>query len=208
MLSPKHLTLLALVAPLLARHEERSETRDVPGAFPEIVGRSVAMERLFADMAHVACAEINVHILGETGTGKERVAQALHASSPRRRAPFVAVNASSLSDDLFESEMFGHVRGAFTGAVIDRRGYVAEAEGGTLFIDEVTDLTPRAQSKLLRFLTDGEYRRLGESETRRSDSMPPHGGERRSLRSCGLRGLPSRPDVPIERHDPGPASPA
>jgi DNA-binding NtrC family response regulator/tetratricopeptide (TPR) repeat protein len=168
-LGAQHLSLLSLVAPFLARHEERGGFRQEPGAFPGIVGRSAPMESLFAEMARVACAEINVHILGETGTGKERVAQALHARSPRRRGPFVAVNASSLSDDLFESEMFGHVRGAFTGAVLDRRGYVAEAEGGTLFIDEVTDLSPKAQSKLLRFLTDAEYRRLGESETRRAN---------------------------------------
>ncbi len=168
-LGPEHLGLLSLVAPLLARHEERGEAREERRTFPEIVGRSAPMERLFVAMDRVASAEISVHIMGETGTGKERVAQALHSRSPRGRGPFVAVNASSVSDDLFESEMFGHVRGAFTGAILDRQGYVAEAEGGTLFIDEVTDLSPRAQSKLLRFLTDREYRRLGECGTRRAD---------------------------------------
>jgi two-component system NtrC family response regulator len=165
------LGLLELVAGLLARTRGvAAEELEAPhSAFPEIVARSAAMERLFDEMARVAGSDLFVHVFGETGTGKERVARALHARSPRRRRPFVAVNASSLSDELFESEMFGHVRGAFTGAVADRRGYVMEADGGTLFIDEVTDLSPKGQSKLLRFLTDREFRRVGESETRRAD---------------------------------------
>ncbi len=165
------LGLLELVARLLARfHGAAAEPPQAPrAAFPEIVGRSAAMERLFDEMARVAASDLFIHVFGETGTGKERVARALHAHSPRRHRPFVAVNASSLSDELFESEMFGHVRGAFTGAVADRRGYVVEADRGTLFIDEVTDLSPKGQSKLLRFLTDREFRRLGESETRRAD---------------------------------------
>jgi transcriptional regulator with PAS, ATPase and Fis domain len=120
-------------------------------------------------MALVAASDASAHVFGETGTGKEKVARAVHARSRRAGRPFVALNASTLTDELFESEMFGHVRGAFTGAVADRRGHVAEAEGGTLFLDEVTDLTPRAQAKLLRFLQDREYRRLGESSTRRAD---------------------------------------
>jgi two-component system NtrC family response regulator len=165
------LGLLDLLARLLARSRggAAEEPTAPPVAFPEIVGRSPVMERLFGEMAKVAGSDLAVHVFGETGTGKERVARALHTHSPRRHRPFVAVNASSLSDELFESEMFGHVRGAFTGAVADRRGYVMEAEGGTLFIDEVTDLSPKGQSKLLRFLTDKEFRRLGESEMRRAD---------------------------------------
>jgi DNA-binding NtrC family response regulator len=97
------------------------------------------------------------------------VAEALHRHSPRAAGPFVAVNASSLSDELFESEMFGHVRGSFTGAVGDREGFVAAAQGGTLFLDEVTDLSPRAQAKLLRFLERREYRRVGENRLRQAD---------------------------------------
>lgn len=135
-------------------------------AFPEIVGGCPAMEDLFRQMERLAGAQIAVHIVGETGTGKEVVAQALHRRSPRRDKPFVAINASTLSDELFEAEMFGHARGAFTGAVAERTGHVAEAEGGTLFIDEVADLTPRAQAKLLRLLQEREYRRLGETRTR------------------------------------------
>lgn len=136
--------------------------------FPELIGHGPAMQALFAEMARVTDSELAVHIFGETGTGKERVAVAIHRRSRRAGGPFVAVNASSLSDELFEAEMFGHVRGAFTGAVSAREGYVARAEGGTLFIDEVADLTPRGQAKLLRFVQEKEYRRVGETETRRA----------------------------------------
>jgi DNA-binding NtrC family response regulator len=137
--------------------------------FPELVGRGPAMQALFADMSRVTDTEVSVHVFGETGTGKEKVAVAIHRRSRRGGGPFVAVNASSLSDELFEAEMFGHVRGAFTGAVATREGYVARAEGGTLFFDEVAELTSRGQAKLLRFVQEKEYRRLGESETRRAN---------------------------------------
>jgi transcriptional regulator with AAA-type ATPase domain/tetratricopeptide (TPR) repeat protein len=139
------------------------------GAFPEILGRCEAMRALFEEMARVAPSEIAIHITGETGTGKERVAEALHRRSRRANGPFVAVNASSLGDELFEAEMFGHARGAFTGATAAREGYVAAAEGGTLFIDELADLSPRAQAKLLRLFQEREYRRVGENEVRRAD---------------------------------------
>jgi two-component system response regulator HydG len=108
-------------------------------------------------------------VYGETGTGKEQVARAIHASSPRAARPFVAVNSAAVSDELFDSEFFGHVRGSFTGAVATREGYVATAHGGTLFIDEVADLSPRGQVKLLRFLQEKEYRRVGETELRHAD---------------------------------------
>jgi DNA-binding NtrC family response regulator len=151
-----------------------SAGRDVPrapenAAFPELVGRGPAMQALFAEMARVTDSEVSVHIYGETGTGKERVATAIHRRSRRGAGPFVAINASSLSDELFESELFGHVRGAFTGAVSAREGYVARAEGGTLLIDEVAELTPRGQAKLLRFVQEKEYRRVGETEIRRAN---------------------------------------
>ncbi len=137
-----------------------------PPRFPEIVGRSEGLEILFEQMARAAGTLLPVHVFGETGTGKEKVALALHRHSSVARGPFVAVNASSLSDELFEAEMFGHARGAFTGAVVERRGHVAEADGGSLFIDEVADLSARGQAKLLRFLQSGEYRRVGETQTR------------------------------------------
>jgi DNA-binding NtrC family response regulator len=143
------------------------EVREV--AVAGLVGESAAMKSLFEAIDRVAQFDLTVHVCGETGTGKERVAQALHQLSARGGRPFVAVNASSLGDDLFESEMFGHLRGSFTGAVGDREGHVAAAEGGSLFLDEITDLSPRAQAKLLRLLEQKEYRRVGESRLRRAD---------------------------------------
>jgi len=137
--------------------------------FPGIVGESAAMAALFVEMERVAALDVAVHVFGETGTGKECVARALHAASSRARAPFVALNAASLSDELFESEMFGHARGAFTGAMSARDGQVAAAEGGTLFLDEVADLTARSQVRLLRFLQEREYRRVGETAPRRAN---------------------------------------
>jgi two-component system response regulator AtoC len=139
------------------------------GAFAGLVGRCAAMLSLVRDARKVAPSPAAVHVQGETGTGKERLARALHLASPRARGPWVAVNASSISDELFESEMFGHVRGAFTGALADRRGYVPEAEGGTLFLDEVTDLSAKGQAKLLRFLQEREYRRVGDPRLHRAD---------------------------------------
>ncbi len=134
-----------------------------------LLGRCPAMVRLRREIVEVGPSELRVHVFGETGTGKELVARALHEASPRARGPLVPVNAAGFSDELFANELFGHARGAFTGAVVAREGYVAEAEGGTLFIDEVGDMTPLAQVRLLRFLESGEYQRLGETGARRAD---------------------------------------
>ncbi len=138
-------------------------------AFAGLVGRCDAMEGLKARIVRIAPSELQVHVCGETGTGKENVARALHALSPRARRPFVAVNVAGFSDELFAAEVFGHARGAYTGAVTARDGYIAEAEGGTLFIDEVGDMSPLAQVRLLRFLQQREYQRLGETALRRAD---------------------------------------
>ena len=169
----RHVALVAEAALLLAPHLRAADSLAMPQAcvkpFPDIVGCCRAMQALFEEMARVAASEVFVHVAGETGTGKGKVAQALHGRSRRRNGPFVAVNASSVSDELFEAEMFGHARGAFTGAVAAREGYVAEAQGGTLFIDEVADLSPRAQAKLLRLLQEREYRRVGESTLRKAN---------------------------------------
>jgi two-component system response regulator HydG len=135
----------------------------------EIVGRCGAIVALRARIAQVAPSELAVHVYGETGTGKEGVARALHALSPRAARAFVPVNAAGFPDELFCSEMFGHARGAFTGATGDREGHVARADRGTLFIDEVADLSPLAQVRLLRFLQEREYVRLGETIPRRAD---------------------------------------
>jgi DNA-binding NtrC family response regulator len=138
-------------------------------AFAGLLGRCPAMERLRRKIAQFGPSDLCIHVFGETGTGKEMVARALHAVSPRARRPLVPVNVAGIADEMLASELFGHVRGAFTGAVTAREGYVAEAEGGTLFIDEVGDMSPQAQKGLLRFLEGGEYRRLGENTLRRAD---------------------------------------
>jgi DNA-binding NtrC family response regulator len=134
-----------------------------------LMGRCGAMEDLRARIAQFAPTDVRVHVFGETGTGKEKVARALHRHSARAARPFVAVNIAGLPDELFASEMFGHVKGAFTGAIADREGYVARADGGTLFVDEVADTTSLAQVRLLRFLQEKEYLRVGETRPRRAD---------------------------------------
>jgi len=139
------------------------------GALAGLVGRCPAIESLRRDVRQLGASDVRVHVFGETGTGKDRVARALHEQSPRASRPFVPVNAAGIGDDLLIAELFGHARGAFTGAVGARDGYVAEAEGGTLFLDEVAELSPLAQARLLRFLQEGEYRRLGESVLRKAD---------------------------------------
>jgi DNA-binding NtrC family response regulator len=142
---------------------------DADTELPGLLGRCEAIRALKGEVARVAESDAFVHLTGETGTGKGRLAEAIHALSRRAAGPFVAVNASGLPDELFEAELFGHARGAFTGAISAREGLVAAAEGGTLFLDEVADLTPRAQAKLLLFLQDLRYRKLGESGQRRAD---------------------------------------
>ena len=128
-----------------------------------LVGRSPAMRELTSRLMRVAQSDATVLVQGESGTGKELVARAVHAHSRRKNKPFVPVNCAAISEALLESELFGHAKGAFTGAVRARRGLFEEADGGTLFIDEVTETTPAFQSKLLRTLQEGEVRRVGES---------------------------------------------
>ena len=139
------------------------------GSLPELIGESSVMKALRRDIARVAPWDATVYIHGETGVGKEVVARAVHASSRRRGGRWVAFNAAAVSDELFESELFGHAKGAFTGAFTAREGYVARADGGTLFIDEIGDLSARAQAKLLRFLELREYNPVGDSRPRRAD---------------------------------------
>jgi DNA-binding NtrC family response regulator len=127
------------------------------------------MEHLRRKIGKLGPSDLWVHLFGETGTGKENVARALHELSARSRRPFVAVNAAGFTDELLVAELFGHTRGAFTGAVAAREGYVAQAEGGTLFVDEVAEMSPVTQARLLRFLEQKEYQRLGETETRHAD---------------------------------------
>ena len=131
------------------------------GSFEQLLGESAAMQRLYGQLTQVADSEASVLITGESGTGKELVARALHQRSRRHDKPFVAVNCAALPDTLLESELFGHVKGAFTDARADRKGLFAEAEGGTLLLDEIGELPLAMQAKLLRALEENKVRPVG-----------------------------------------------
>lgn len=136
-------------------------------SFQNIIGNSPEMHETFRIMRHAASSESNVLITGESGTGKELVARAIHSNSVRARKKFVTVNCGAIPEGLIESELFGHIRGAFTGAVSDKKGLVEEADRGTLFLDEVGELAPPLQVKLLRVLQEGEFLRVGDTQPRR-----------------------------------------
>jgi two-component system, NtrC family, response regulator HydG len=139
------------------------------GRLGRMVGSSPAMLKLYEAIRMVAATEANVVIEGETGTGKELVAREIHESGARSSRPMVVVNCGALPETLIEAELFGHIKGAFTGATSDRAGRFEEADGGTLFLDEVGELPPAAQVKLLRAVQEGEISRVGESRVRRVD---------------------------------------
>ncbi|MDY0012389.1 MAG: nitrogen regulation protein NR(I) [Rhodocyclaceae bacterium] len=128
---------------------------------PEILGQAQSMQEVFRAIGRLSQSHATVLINGESGTGKELVARALHRHSPRRDAPFIAINTAAIPRDLLESELFGHERGAFTGAAGQRRGRFEQAEGGTLFLDEIGDMPSELQTRLLRVLSDGNYYRVG-----------------------------------------------
>ncbi|NOZ84748.1 MAG: PAS domain S-box protein [Deltaproteobacteria bacterium] len=139
------------------------EKRD---SFFGLIGRSMSMQKIFKLIEQLSESEATVLITGESGTGKELVARAIHKSSPRKAGAFVTVNCAAIPENLLESELFGHKKGAFTGAVNDRLGRVAKAEGGTLFLDEIGELPLTLQAKLLRLLQERTYERVGDDETR------------------------------------------
>ncbi|HEX8254284.1 MAG TPA: sigma 54-interacting transcriptional regulator, partial [Thermoanaerobaculia bacterium] len=153
----------------LLEQEEESARPARAGAIDGIVGQSPAIREVESLVALVARRDVPVCILGESGTGKELVARAIHRQSPRRQKQFTAVNCAALPENLIESELFGHVRGAFTGADRDRAGLIETTEGGTLFLDEIGELPLPAQAKLLRFLQEGEFRRVGDTVNRSAD---------------------------------------
>ncbi|MFL6602967.1 MAG: sigma-54-dependent transcriptional regulator [Steroidobacteraceae bacterium] len=143
------------------RGEMDNATANIRG--PRLIGRSDAMEQLREMISRVARSQAPVHIFGESGTGKELVARLVHESGSRRDGPFIAVNCGAIPTELMESELFGHKRGSFTGAVADKQGLVQSAEGGTLFLDEVADLPLHMQVKLLRVVQEKTVRPIGES---------------------------------------------
>lgn len=148
-------------------HRLRGELRQIWAN--DLVGESAAMLEVKAQIGKVARTKATVLIQGETGTGKELVARAIHDSSPRAAAPFIAINCGSMAESLLESELFGHEKGAFTGALQARAGVFEAADNGTLFLDEAGDMPPALQSKLLRVLMDGRYTRVGTTKERQAD---------------------------------------
>jgi two-component system nitrogen regulation response regulator NtrX len=161
-LAPESLLVAVRSAETLVRTQaENRALRQALGPQPTLVGTSAAIEHVRQLISQVAPTEARVLILGESGTGKELVANAIHRYSPRARGPFVSVNCAAIPRDLVESEMFGHERGAFTGATDRRIGRFELADGGTLFLDEIGDLQLEAQAKLLRVLESGDIQRIG-----------------------------------------------
>jgi NtrC-family two-component system response regulator AlgB len=154
--------LKSQVSDLEDRLREAAPETDLESASPKI-------RALLDTAAKASLADVPVLLRGESGTGKTVLARRIHALSPRRAHPFVVVNCPTLSEELLTSELFGHAKGAFTGAVRDQPGRAEAAEGGTLFLDEIGEITPALQAKLLRFLEEKEFERLGENKTRRAD---------------------------------------
>jgi two-component system, NtrC family, response regulator HydG len=147
--------------PNVASVPEKQTLPAVRESLGELIGRSPAMQQLFGMTILIADSAGTVLIQGESGTGKEVLARTIHALSRRNEKPFIVVDCGALPETLLESELFGHVKGAFTGAVADKRGLFEEADGGTIFLDEIADTTPVFQAKLLRVLQEGEIKRVG-----------------------------------------------
>ena len=161
--------LLDAIQQAIARDQRARQPNTSAPNFEEIVGTSAALKAVLKKVEVVAPTESTVLILGETGTGKELIARAIHTLSPRCSRPFVKLNCAAIPSGLLESELFGHEKGAFTGAVAQRIGRFELADGGTLFLDEVGDIPLELQSKLLRVLQEQEFERLGSTRTQRVD---------------------------------------
>ena len=153
------LTAFILNNQKIAVLEEQTKSRD---AFQQLIGKSPPMQEVFRRLRLAAQSDVTVLLTGESGTGKELAARAIHALSVRKDRPFFAINCSAIPETLLESELFGHVKGAFTGAIRDKIGVFQAADGGTLFLDEIGDTSPLLQLKLLRVLQEGEIKRVGD----------------------------------------------
>jgi DNA-binding NtrC family response regulator len=138
-------------------------------SYQDMIGKSEPMRRLYKQIQDLSCVDATVLLEGETGAGKELVARAIHESGPRRRQPFVAFNCAGLTDTLIGSQLFGHKRGSFTGAIVDQEGLIETAHGGTLLLDEIGDISPDVQRNLLRVLQEREIMRVGEARSRKVD---------------------------------------
>jgi len=160
------MTSFVLANEKIALLERQTRPRDT---FQELVGRSPAMQEVFRRLRLAADSDVTVLLTGESGTGKELAAAAIHSLSDRRDKPFLAVNCSAMPESLLESELFGHVKGAFTGAVRDKLGVFQAADQGTLFLDEIGDVSPAIQVKLLRVLQEREIRRVGDDRSTKID---------------------------------------
>jgi two-component system response regulator PilR (NtrC family) len=154
---------------IVAKHVARRAERPTWPSFHQFVGESPIMWPILERVPQIARADSTVLITGESGTGKELLARAIHAESPRAAGPFVPVNCAALPEALLESELFGHIRGSFTGAVRDKRGLFQEAEGGVLFLDEIGEMSPAIQAKLLRALEDKKVRPVGDTREFHTD---------------------------------------
>ncbi len=150
--------------------EHLKEQLEVKFSFDSIIGKSKAMDKVFAMLQKSLSSNINVSIVGETGTGKEVVAKAIHFNGERKKMPFIPVNMAAIPKELIESELFGHVKGAFTGATSNKIGKFESANGGTLFLDEIAELDINLQSKLLRAIQEREFTRVGGSKTIKFDA--------------------------------------
>jgi two-component system nitrogen regulation response regulator GlnG len=152
---------VALVRRAIDRGAPNETSTDVAPLTPEILGVAASMQEVFRAIGRLSQSHATVLINGESGTGKELVARALHRHSPRKDAPFIAINTAAIPRDLLESELFGHEKGAFTGAAAQRRGRFEQADSGTLFLDEIGDMPAELQTRLLRVLSDGHFYRVG-----------------------------------------------
>ena len=152
---------LELIRRAMDQDMHQSGAAEAVGLTPEILGQAPAMQEVFRAIGRLSQSHATVMITGESGSGKELVAHAVHRHSPRADKPFIAINTAAIPKDLLESELFGHERGAFTGAAAQRRGRFEQAEGGTLFLDEIGDMPAELQTRLLRVLSDGNYYRVG-----------------------------------------------
>jgi Nif-specific regulatory protein len=175
---------------LLGENERLRSTIDVTHQFPTIIGQSPKWNQVLETVQRVLDVDASVFLTGESGTGKELVARAIHEQGTRKGMPFVAVNCSAIPEQLLESELFGHVKGSFTGAAGDKRGLVEIAHRGTLFLDEVVELPVLLQSKILRLLQEREYRRVGDTVNRAADIRiiaATNRNPQEAIKSGGLR---------------------